>query len=166
MASDKGRFLDDRESLEAIVRGMPAADRATYESYGALVKEAVFPNRKLVVYTLLDGRPQNISMLTAGDLSLDRINGPVATVSDEKGSEKVSVTPTRWRGRDLFLQVPQHFEVKWTGKSVGKERVEFVPHFALLFKARSKEFHQVEGHTYCATLNKFRERFPEVPLRY
>lgn len=166
MASDKGRFLDDRESLAAIVRSMPAGDREVYEQYGALAKEAVFPNRKLVVYTLLDGLPQNISMLTVGDISLDRINGPVATISDEKGSEKVSVTPTRWRGRDLFLQVPQHFELKWTGKSVGKERVEFVPHFALLFKTRSKEFHQVEGHTYCVTLNKFRERFPEVPLRY
>lgn len=166
MASDKGRFLDDRESLEAIVKAMPPADRDVYEQYGALVKEAVFPNRKLVVYTLLDGRPQNISMPTVGDLSLDRINGPVATISDEKGSEKVSVTPTRWRGRDLFLQVPQHFELKWTGKAAGEGVVHFVPSYALLFKTRSKEFHQVEGHTYCATLNKFRERWPDVTLRY
>jgi len=166
MASEKGRFLDDRESLEAIVKAMPPWDREVYEQYGALVKESVFPNRKLVVYTLLEGRPQNISMLTVGDLSLDRINGPVATVSDEKGSENVSVTPKRWRGMGLFLQVPQHFELKWTGKDVGAKGVQFVPHYALLIKTRSKEFHQVEGHTYCVTLNKFRERFPEVPLRY
>lgn len=166
MASDKGRFLDDRESLAAIVRSMPAGDREVYEQYGALAKEAVFPNRKLVVYTLLDGRPQNISMLTVGDLSLDRISGPVATISDEKGSEKVSVTPTRWRGRDLFLQVPQHFELKWSGKSAGAGVVHFVPSYALLIKTRSKEFHQVEGHTYEVTLNKFRERWPDVTLRY
>lgn len=166
MASDKGRFLDDRESLAAIVRSMPAGDREVYEQYGALAKEAVFPNRKLVVYTLLDGLPQNISMLTVGDISLDRINGPVATISDEKGSEKVSVTPTRWRGRDLFLQVPQHFELKWTGKAAGEGVVHFVPSYALLFKTKSKEFHQIEGHTYVVTLNRFRERWPSVPLRY
>lgn len=166
MASDKGRFLDDRESLEAIVKAMPPGHREVYDQYGALVKEAVFPNRKLVVYTLLDGRPQNISMLTVGDISLDRINGPVATISDEKGSEKVSVTPTRWRGRDLFLQVPQHFELKWTGKAAGEGVVHFLPSYALLFKTKSKEFHQVEGHTYVVTLNRFRERWPSVPLRY
>lgn len=166
MASDKGRFLDDRESLAAIVRSMPAGDREVYEQYGALAKEAVFPNRKLVVYTLLDGLPQNISMLTVGDISLDRINGPVATISDEKGSEKVSVTPTRWRGRDLFLQVPQHFELRWTGKQVREEVIHFVPSYALLFKTKSKEFHQIEGHTYVVTLNRFRERWPSVPLRY
>ncbi len=166
MASEKGRFLDDRESLVAIVNSMPPGHREVYDQYGALVKEAVFPNRKLVVYTLLDGRPQNISMLTVGDISLDRINGPVATISDEKGSEKVSVTPTRWRGRDLFLQVPQHFELKWTGKAAGEGVVHFLPSYALLFKTKSKEFHQVEGHTYVVTLNRFRERWPSVPLRY
>jgi len=166
MASDKGRFLDDRESLAAVIRGMSPAEREVYEQYGALVKESVFPNRKLVVYTLLDGRPQNISMLTVGDLSLDRISGPVATVSDEKGFEKVSVIPTRWRGRDLFLQVPQHFELRWTGKQVREEVIHFVPSYALLFKTKSKEFHQIEGHTYVVTLNRFRERWPSVPLRY
>lgn len=166
MASEKGRFLDDRESLVAIVNSMPPGHREVYDQYGALVKEAVFPNRKLVVYTLLDGRPQNISMLTVGDISLDRINGPVATISDEKGSEKVSVTPTRWRGLDLFLQVPQHFELKWTGKAAGEGVVHFLPSYALLFKTKSKEFHQVEGHTYVVTLNRFRERWPSVPLRY
>ncbi len=166
MASEKGRFLDDRESLAAVIRGMPPAEREVYEQYGALSKESVFPNRKLVVYTLLDGRPCNISVLTVGDLSLDRINGPVATVSDEKGSENVSVTPKRWRWMDLFLQVPQHFELKWTGKDVGAKGIQFVPHYALLIKTLSKECHQVDGHTYAVTLNKFRERFPEVPLRY
>jgi hypothetical protein len=167
MAGERvSRFLDDAASLAAIVRGMPAGDRDDYLSYGALAKEASFPNRKLVVYTLRSGRPADISVLTCGDLTATRIVGPVVDVSDEKGTVSVGVKPLRWRGRDLFIQVPQHFELKWTGKDMGASGVQFVPHYALLLKTRSKEFHQVEGHTYCVTLNKFRERFPDINVRY
>jgi hypothetical protein len=161
-----GRFMDDASSLSALISLLPRPERQTYLSYGALSKEAAFPNRKLVVYTLRAGRPDNVSLLTTGDMTLSRISGPVVDVSDEAGTVEVGVMPVRWRGRDLFLQVPQHFELKWTGKDVGLAGVQFVPQYALLTKTRSKEIHQVEGHTYCVTMNKFRERFPDIPIRY
>lgn len=167
MANDRTPvFLTDAQSLQTIVQRMDSDSRKEYESYGALVKEASFPNRKMVVYTLEKGRPKGISVLTLGDLSLEWPESPKVDVTDESGTEFVSVTPFKWRDRDLFIQVPQHFELKWTGKRTENSGIQFVPHYAMLFKTRGKEFHQVEGHTYCVTLNRFRERFPDVPLRY
>ncbi len=166
MAGDKSRFLDDRESLEAIIRSMPYKEKTLYDQYRALSKEATFPNRKMVVYTLCGGKPTNVEVITMGDIEVTRIGGPVVEVADSRGKAQVGVVPQRWRDRDLFIQVPQHFELKWTGKQVGDGVVHFVPSYAMLFKTRSKEFHQVEGHTYVATLNKFRERWPDLSLRY
>ena len=166
MAGDKGRFLDDRESLEAIIRSMPTKEKDLYDQYGALSKEATFPNRKMVVYTLFGGKPTNVEVITMGDIEVTRIGGPVVEVADSRGKALVGVVPQRWRDRDLFIQVPQHFELRWTGKQVREEVIHFIPSYAMLFKTLSKEFHQVEGHTYVATLNKFRERFKDVPMRY
>jgi hypothetical protein len=161
-----GQFMDDRESLMALVEQMPRVEKEAYKSYGALNVEAAFPNRKMVVYTLRGGRPENIEILNFGDLVMERIGGPAVLVSDQHGEFSIGMTPTRYRGRDLFLHVPQNFAFHWKGKQTPDGKVQFVPHYAVLVKTRSKEIHQVEGHTYCVTFNKFQERFPDLKLRY
>lgn len=161
-----GRFLDDAGSFRAIVGMLGPSEREAYEDLKALSLEAGFPNRRLVVYTLRGGLPEDVSMLLLGDFGYTKEAGPTVTVSDESGPVAVGVRPVWWRNRDLFLQVPQNFILKWKGKDSGPRGVQYVPHYAILIKTRSKEHHQVEGHTYCVTLNKFRERFPEVPIRY
>jgi hypothetical protein len=163
---NSGRFLDDAESLAALIQTLLPGEREVYESYGALSLESGFPNRRMVVYTLRDGQPGDLSMVLMGDMEMTRIGGPTLTMIDEQGPVVLSVKPQRWRGRDLFMQVPQNFILKWKGKQIPGKGVQFVPHYAILLKTRSKEHHQVEGDTYCVTLNKFRERFPEVPVRY
>lgn len=167
MKADAGRFLEDRASLDAIVKCMPDFARAEYLSYGALELLAGFPNRQLVVYTLARGRPTDIELLRLGNMQLVGYSGPTVEVAGEQESVLVGVTPVQiLPGRDLFLQVPQRFEFKWKGKVSDSGGVQFAPHYTILTKTRSKEFHQVESHTYCVTLNQFRERFPEVPVRY
>jgi hypothetical protein len=169
MVDDKkigGQFLDDPASLAALIDSMPREARDQYKSYGALMLEAAFPNRKMVVYTLKGGRPADVEMLTFGDLEMARIGGPQVYVADSKGEFSIGVVPTQYRQRDLFLHVPQNFTFKWKGKQISVGKVQFVPHYAVLVKSRSKELHQVEGHTYCATFNKFRERWPDFNLRY
>jgi len=166
MAHDAGRFLDDTESLRAIIQLMSPGERILYDSFGALTVEAAFPSRRMVVYTLRGGVPCDIVILTLGDLELVWPECPKITVSDSAGDITVGVVPTQWRGRDLFIHVPQTFQLKYKGKRTAGGDVQFVPHYAVLIKTRSKEHLQVEGHTYCVTLNKFRERFPQTPLRY
>lgn len=161
-----GKFLDDAASLRAIIAQMPESLREEYEGYGALSLEAAFPNRRMVVYTLLEGQPTRIVNLVFGDLDVSRREGASMEITHDGETLSVGMRPTKLRGRDLFLQVPQRFELKWSGKSTETHGVQFVPHYAVLIKTRSKEFHQVEGHTYCATLNKFRERFPGLNIRY
>jgi hypothetical protein len=161
-----GQFLDDRESLVALVNSMSRAEKETYQSFGALMLEAAFPNRRMVVYTLRNGRPSDIEILTFGDLEMARIGGATVHVADTKGEFEIGMVPTRYRSRDLFLHIPQNFTYKWKGKRNSEGKVQFVPHYAVLVKSRSKEIHQVEGHTYCATFNKFRERWPDLDLRY
>lgn len=157
-------FLDDAKSLEAIVKSMPEKERSLYESYGALTLEAGFPNRVMVVYTVKGGKPVDIEKVTLGDMEMTRVGGPTIDVVDG-GPVKLTVSPIRWKTRDLFLHVPQNFIFRWKGKQT-QTGVNYVPHYAILIKTRSKEHLQVEGDTYCVTLNKFRERFPEVPVRY
>jgi hypothetical protein len=161
----QGQFLDDAQSLQALVDMMDDPDE--YRTYGALLLEAGFPNRKVVVYTLKDKRPSNVEILTFGDIEMRRVGaGPALSMSDSKGELNVGMVPSRYRNRDLYFHLPQNFTFKWKGKQTSAGRVQFVPHYAVLIKMKSKEIHQVEGHTYCATLNKFRERFPDVDIRY
>lgn len=165
-AGKGGQFLDDHESLQALVDQMPRQERDLYRSYGALLLEAAFPNRRMVVYTLKDKRPVDIEILNFGDLEMDRVGGCLVHMSDSMGEFSIGMMPTRYRDRELFLHIPQNFTFKWKGKQTSDGKVQFVPHYAVLVKSRSKEIHQVDGHTYCATFNKFRERWPDLNLRY
>ena len=162
--TNTGRFLDDKASFEALSALTAPADRAEYLSYGALVKEAAFPNRKFVVYTLGSKGPETLEVVSCGVLHVDR-DGPTVEISGGTHSQKVSNVPSRWRSRDLFVQVPQKFEIKTTGKP-GPAGVQFVLLYALLFKMASKPFHGIVGHTYVETLNDFNERFPGVLKKY
>ncbi len=160
-------FLDDRESLQAIIDGIPnPSEREAYKGFKGLSLESGFPNRKFVVYTLNHGRPVDVDLLTLGELSMDPYQGPTVTVHSGDYEMSVKLTPTRFKNRDLFLHVPQSFELKWRGKRQRTDGVHFVPHYALLIKTMSKPHLQVDGHTYCVRLNQFREMYPDIDVRY
>lgn len=150
-----------------LVEAMPEPERNLYESFEALTLEAAFPGRRMVVYTLRNGVPKDIEMLFLGDFKagLEVPLGLTIEITDSMGSLEVGPVPTRYRGRDLFLQVPQNFTLKWKGKQNSAGPVEFVPHYAILMKMRSKR-EGVEGNTYCLTMNRFNERFPGLNIRY
>lgn len=160
------RFLEDRASLDAIVAQMPEGARRDYIEYGARSMESGFPGRRMVIYTLEGGKPGATEILTLGYMEMSKFDGPVITVADASGEVSVGLQPVRWRNRDLFLHIPQTFEFKWKGKESERGKLQFAPHYAILIKTKSREHLQVDGDTYCVTLNKFRERFPEVPIRY
>lgn len=161
-----GKFLDDSQSLRAIVSLLPPDLLALYNSYGSLALESVFPNRKLIAYTLRGDQPTNVEIWTIGDLFLSRDAGPHSSLTREDGSlVEFSTVPVRVPGRDVFVQMPQTFELKWKAKDTLRG-VQFAPHFACLLKTLSRVNHQLSGHTYVETLNKFRGRFPEYPMRY
>lgn len=162
----EGRFLDDAQSLKALVDTMLPAARMDYESYGCRSMEVGFPNRYLAVYTVRDGAPGDIELWRFGDMTLDRVSGPQIELEiPGRGMSSVGLVPVKVGGRDVYLHVPQSFELKWKGKPTPKG-IQFVPQFAVLVKTRSREHSQTEGHTYCVTLNKFRERFPDAKIRY
>lgn len=162
----KTRFLDDVQSLRAIIEGMPREDRQDYESYTCRSKEVGFPNRYFVIYTLSGGIPEQVEMWQLGGISMDRVRGPEVELTAPDGSQiSVGITPKRIGARDVYMHVPQSFELKWKGKATPKG-VHFVPQYAVLIKTRSREHAQVDGDTYCVTLNKFRERFPGVNIGY
>jgi hypothetical protein len=159
-------FLDDKESRRQLLYMMPQELRDEYNSYKFVAKEAAFPGRVLVVYTLENGRPVNLDIVTLLALTVGQESGPISYASSEgQGSYPIGMVPTKWRGRDLFVQLPLEFIFKWRGKEVD-EGVNFAPCYAILIKTKSRWDEWIEGHTYCATLNDFRERFPAVPVRY
>lgn len=159
------RFFDDKESRAALIEAMAPTLRAEYQSFRWVTKEAGFPGRVFIAYTLKGEQPVNIELITLRAISLDS-KGPVIWASSEgQGEYAIESVPVKWRGREVFFQVPQEFIFKWRGKQTGA-RIEFGPHFAVLIKTRSKELEQVEGHTYCPTYNDFRDRFPKVAVSY
>lgn len=166
MAGDTKTFLDDQASLQALIERLPEDAKQEYKSYGALTLESAFPGRKMVVYTLKGGKPSDIVVITFGAFMCDWETGPSAEVQDGRGRMTIDTSPRKYRPRDLYLHIPQNFSLKYKGRQTGKTDVDFVSHYAVLVKTRSKEIHQVEGHTYCVTLNKFRERFPDLNIRY
>ena len=153
MAVNDGRFLDDGLSLAALIDMLSPSTRDVYDTFRALSLESGFPNRRMIVYTLADGVPVNRSMLLLGEMEMNRNDGPTITVEDEAGAVIVGVTPIKWRDRDLFLHIPQNFDFKWKGKDAGAKGMQFVSHYAVLIKTRSKEHLQVDGDTYCVTLH-------------
>jgi hypothetical protein len=165
MVTSNWRFLDDRQSREALVATMAKPLRDEYLSYKFVKKEAGFPGRVLIVYTLKGGGPHDIDRVALMNMGMDQA-GPVIYASSEgQGVYHIGPVPMKWRGREVFFQVPQTFDLKWRGKS-SESRVEFQPLYAVLVKTRGRVDEQVEGHTYCETLNEFRARFPGVPMRY
>ncbi len=166
MAADNKTFLDDAASLAALVEVMPPDERAEYKSYKALGLESAFPGRKMVVYTLKGRQPSDIEVITFGQFTCDWDNGPGFTVICPGGQVQMLAVPKRLRPRDVFMHVPQTFTLKYKGRQGAPTGVNFISHYAVLIKTRSKEIHQVDGHTYCVTLNIFRERFPALNTRY
>jgi len=165
MPTDKSKsFLDDKESLEALISKLPEIERQEYRSYGALTLEAAFPHRKLVVYTLKSGAPEEVEVLTCSAIWMPKDEAPRATVSSRRHSAEVGAVPIRWRYKDLFLHIPQNFALKWKGKRTADGEIGFVAQYALLLKTRSREHAQLDGHTYCTTYNRFRERFPDSKI--
>lgn len=166
MATDTKTFLDDPQSLAALIEAMPDSERAEYKSYGALTLESAFPGRKMVVYTCSAQGPLDIEVISFGDFKVDWDTGPSFEVFDALGTTQMLAVPKRLRPREVFLQVPQTFTLKYKGRQVPQRAVDFAATYAVLIKTRSKEIHQVPGHTYVATLNKFHERFPNLKIRY
>jgi len=166
MVVEPKTFLDDRESFEELLRNMSEGELFVYDGYKALSMEFTFPGRNMVVYTLHRKRPIDIVVITFGELTVDSEYGPRFTVSDPDGDFRVNAVPSRYRDRDLFLHAPQNFTLRYRGVRSPKQGVEFTSHYAVLVKTRSKEIHQIESHTYCVTLKQFRERFPDLKLRY
>ena len=160
------RFLDDNESRQALVNRIPLPLREEYLAYRFVAKEAAFPGRVLVVYTIQNGQPVNLDVVTLRHLTVDQESGPMTyATSGGQGDYPIGMVPTKWRGRDLFMQLPLEFIFKWKGKEAGLG-VDFASHFAILIKSRGRWDEKKEGDTYCVTLNDFRERFPGVRVTY
>lgn len=166
MVVDTKTYLDDQSSLRALVGMMPDEERAIYMGYKSLTLEAAFPGRKMVIFTLRGGKATDVEMISFGDLCVDWDTGPNATVEDSRGKTQILAVPKRIRPRELFLHIPQSFNLRYKGRRDSPGGVKFMSHYAILVKTRSKVTLQIEGDTYCVTLNDFRERYPDLRLRY
>jgi hypothetical protein len=160
-------FLDDRESLEILVNQLHPAAREDYRSYTSLSAESCFPGRKMVVYTLKNGKPTDIEILHFGQMWMPEYKGPMFEVSSDRHKEPTSIglTPVKLWNREIYLSAPQKFELRWRGKRV-RDEVHFAPHYMVLIKSRSKPHLNVNGDTYCVRFNQFMDQFPDVDLNY
>lgn len=170
MAADNNTktFMEDRESLQALIDCLPQSERALYEGMTSRTLEAGFPGRKLVAYTLKGGKPVDIETLTFGAMRMSAVGGPSIELRSDRHSQELTIgmVPLKLPGKDVFIQVPQKFEFKWKGKRGGAGGVNFAPHYAVLIRSQSKPHLKADGDTYCVRLNEFRELFPDTKVGY
>lgn len=169
MATDNNKtFLEDRESLEALISLMPEDLRRVYNLYTFRGMESAFPGRKFVVFTLNKGKPDNIEVLTFGAMRMSAEGGPTVEVFSNRRPDPwaFGMIPAKLPGRDVFLHVPQKFEFKWKGKRSARDGVNFAPHYAVLIKSGSNPVSRADDQTYCVRLNQFWEMFPGHEIGY
>ena len=160
MAHEKN-YLTDRQSFDALVEQMPHRERVDFLTYKFLTKESTFPGRALVVYTLRNGRPVDVEVVKFGELAIGLKESPTARYHYKGRPQVATPVPSRLADREVFLMVPQVFEVKWAGREHQGD-LEFHLHYAVLIKTRSRPELQIEGHTYCVALNRFLNLYPHL----
>lgn len=154
-------YLTDKDSLDALVGEMPPAERAEYKSYKSLALESAFPGRRMVVYTLRGGVPADIEVFQFGEICVPLKDPPTIRVFYKRREALFGPVPERLADRDVFLSVPQNFVFRWGGQLIDGV-LQFRAQYAVLIKTKSAESRAVEGHTYCVTLKRFTERYPEL----
>ena len=158
--------LNDKQSLDALVAKLREPFLTEYKAFKNLALESAFPGRKFVVYTMRGGVPTDIEIISTGEFRCDYESGPSTRLEDSRGYTDITTIPRRLSHREVYFHIPQNFTLKYTGRRVDENRVDFVSHYALLIKTRSSEDYSQEGFQHCVTLNRFRERHPSVRIRY
>lgn len=153
-------YLTAGEALRELVNAMPPHDCEVYNEFKSLRLESAFPGRVLIVYTLRNGRPVDIEAVKFGELEIRVQTPPSIRVTYRTRLLLFNTVPSRLADRDVYLSVPQNFKFEWAGQRINGV-LDFRPHYAVLIKTRSKEDNKVEGNTYCVTLKRFREMYPE-----
>lgn len=160
MAHEKN-YLTDKQSFEALVEQMPHGERVDFHTYRFLTKEAAFPGRALVVYTLRKGTPTQIEVVKFGELAIGVKESPTTRIHYKGRPQLISPVPSRLADREVFLCIPQTFDIHWAGREHQGD-LEFHLLYAVLIKTRSRPELQIEGHTYCASLNRFLNLYPHL----
>jgi len=104
MSSSK-TFLDDGASFDALINLLPADAREEYLSYACLASEAAFPGRKLIVYTIQDGKPGDVEFLTCGPMRMNGDNEFEVDIASDRGHCPfiLSMVPIQVPGREVFF---------------------------------------------------------------
>jgi len=160
MASDR-RHLDDKQSFNELVELMPQRDRVQFQTFKWMAMEPAFPSRKMVVYEIHKGKPYKPEIIHFGEFAFGLKEVPTARVVYRNRTQLISPIPSRLADREIFLSLPQHFEFRWAGQEI-KGELEFRAHYAVLIKSQSRDIQQIEGHTYCLTLKRFLDNYPEM----
>lgn len=168
MGTDNKTFLEDRESLEALIELVPQPLKSVYNAFTFRGLESGFPGRKFVVFTLRAGKPEDVEVLTLGQMRMSAQGGPTIEVFSDRRPDPwvIGMIPDKLPGRDVFLHVPQKFEFKWKGKRSTRDGVNFAPHYAVLIKSGSNPVSGADDQTYCVRLNQFWEMFPGHKIGY
>ncbi len=152
-------YLKDSESMAALVEQMPPALRKEYKDYLYLHLESAFPGRVLVVYTVRDGKPDDIALVTFGSIEIHQQLPPQIKINYKGRGSLISPIPERLADREVFIHVPQNFVFRWAGQREDGN-LNFRPHYAVLLKMRGKPDRNIEGYTYAMNLKSFNELHP------
>jgi hypothetical protein len=160
-------FLHPREHFESLALNLPTDDLSTFGNLAAVRVITAYKGRSLVLYTLVNGKPQVKDRLNFRDFVCNEEVGATTEVSSAKYSETsvVGYAPERLFGWDLFAWIPLHARIHWDVIPdpcvvPAPDKSPYSLGFNCCLKMHDARYFDREGVLYALTGREFSSRFP------
>lgn len=152
-------FLAVEDHFDRLVEGLNARDLKAYRQCKHTRPEAAYVGRNFLVYTMINGEPQELDRLIVDDFNANGEHGASTIIVSTKTSRTIEVgyTPVRLLDYPAFVFIPLHSRLRWgaSEKSLHKGTLAF----PVVVRTRSRFNLREEGVTYVETGRSFGEEF-------
>ena len=163
------KILDDKASLESLVRRMPTDEREAYERLKHIRSETIFLDRVFYVYKCtgkgsngLQLPPQVLANVRVINFGYVHDKGFLVSLLNEDTNEKqvLDGTPAKIFGYDVYANVPCSFSLKHNEIVFDDGRANFDTSVVIYVKTSNKADFYSKGTTYMETPPRMAALYP------
>lgn len=157
MASRDEDFQAVEARFQTFVDGLPPELRTLYGSMLHVRTETAFTGRRFVVFRNGASGPKVLDVLTVTDFGADSRNGQWMVLARRGADEtlRVGYAPENLFDFPLFMWLPLHGKLRWSGDSSGRGSLAF----PVVIRTQSRLHLRERGVVYCETSPVFCKEF-------
>lgn len=159
------QFMSPGQHFCALLDTLGAEERKFYEGMKNTRTEACFRNRPLVVYRIVDRKPEILDNLTVLDFIANDEFGATCEIRSQKTGTTIIVgyKPIRLFTYPVFVFLPLHAKLRWSAKPSAPLVGSLA--FDLVIRTQSRTHLRERGMTYCETGVTFAQEFEGLTTR-